>query len=546
MRASKALLAIASAGSLAAALSMPSAIAAGASSTSSTSTASHTHLDCGQSGRLCTEVDNYDTIFGDNHYVGHDEPSVLFYSHTPGSGANMQYTGMLPKDPPPQPIIGKRSYNFQLYVAFWYGMAMCDTQSYPETVKTCPPASDRNIVGPGNPNHAGTAYMELQFYPPGWAPWPAGDSCSAKQWCVALNIDSLSENPVTGQVLNPTCAAKTGLEYVNFAFLTKSGRSQAPANPVNATLATYTPDQNKDLFLNSGDRYTVRLLDTPEGLRTVVRDTTTGVTGLMTASARNGFGQVKFAPTGTTCKNIPYDFHPEYSTSTPQTRVPWAAATYNIAYDSEIGHFDYCSNVPTVGGNCTGEEGYYTTGHHPSDKDDTYCFPASFSTLVPVSGCLGSNVGFDGTSYLPDWPNGDTNMTPTPTIFTSPLTGADFDTQYSQVAFNTDLPRIEDPTFSPWNNCQRETTGAGCIKPPNTDDGVPASFYPYYTSGNALGGCAWTVGQTVPRFSTRSYGGLAEYGNLQKVEYVGLGGTPTYRYNDFNKVLPNNPCPARR
>jgi len=59
----------------------------------------------------------------------------------------------------------------------------------------------------------------------------------------------------------------------------------------------------------------------------------------MTASAANGFGQVQYDPTGTSCVNLPYDFHPMYSTSSEQTRVIWAAHTYNISFTSEIGHF---------------------------------------------------------------------------------------------------------------------------------------------------------------------------------------------------------------
>ena len=61
------------------------------------------------------------------------------------------------------------------------------------------PDSDTNIkdgTDPAAPDyigkHAGTAFMEMQFYPPGWVSWPAGISCDATKWCAALNIDSLS------------------------------------------------------------------------------------------------------------------------------------------------------------------------------------------------------------------------------------------------------------------------------------------------------------------------------------------------------------------
>src|SRR5216683_409667 len=223
---------------------------------------------CGASNSpLCTEVDNYHSAFG--YYVGHDEPSLLFYSSTPGSGNNDLYTLDLPKDPPTTPVQDGSggTFNFQLHPAFWFGMAMCDDQSAPNpggssfgATVPCTADNDANIFNSPDPTspsyigrHPGTAFMEMQFYPPGWARWPLGNSCSARQWCAALNIDSLSQNLNTGQNLNSTCASVTGLEYVNFAFITHNGVSQAPASPVNSTLATFTPDVSKDLFMISSD-----------------------------------------------------------------------------------------------------------------------------------------------------------------------------------------------------------------------------------------------------------------------------------------------------
>jgi hypothetical protein len=386
--------------------------------------------------------------------------------------------------------------------------------------------------------------MELQFYPPGYVQQWNGFSCSATQWCAALTIDSLSINPVTGQQLNDTCASKVGLEYVNFAFLTRNGRPLGPPNPVDFDPSTSgNPTSGPTLFLNQGDRFTVTLHDTAQGLRAIVRDTTTGQSGFMTASAANGFGQVQFAPNpSTACTDIPYDFHPMYSTSDPRTTVPWAAATYNVAIDTEIGHFDYCSNVPAPFASCAGTEGSPQSGVEPTDFDDNFCFPASSSTLVPVSGCLDSNIGFDGTSYVRDWPNGNRSLRPTPTLFSSPTTGQGYNRQYQRLAFNTDLPRIEDsPGYG--GSCDR-STGAGCTRIPVTDDGTRAQFYPYYTSGHALGGCAFTIGQTVPGFTTRTYGRNAEYGHILAVTYIaGPNGATVQRFNDYQRILSGNPCP---
>jgi hypothetical protein len=181
-----------------------------------------------------------------------------------------------------------------------------------------------------------------------------------------------------------------------------------------------------------------------------------------------------------------------YSTSTAKTTVPWAAATYNIAIDTEIGHFDYCTKINAKTDSCAGKEGL-GANQEPADGDHNGCFPGSASTLIKITGCLDTNLGYDGTSYLRDWPDG-TASTPTPAIFTSPKTGSNYDQQYAQLAFNTDLPAIEQSLTPTCNG----DTGANCTVRPPTDDGQPAQFYPYYSAANALGGCAFTVGQDVP------------------------------------------------
>src|SRR5581483_11499437 len=216
------------------------------------SPAQHASINC-RFAAICAEVANSEEVFGEDVYVGHDEPSNIFYSNAPGSGNHMTYSLRLPRDPSPaNPNTPGKSYQFELNGTFWLGMALCDTQSYPEQVSTCTPDSDSNIVDPAvSPNHPGTAFLELQFYPPGWIPWPTwqvavgASACDATHWCAALNVDSLSLNPVTGQQNNATCENQVGEEYVNFAFVTKNGVSQGPANPVDATTAgTYTPDSS--------------------------------------------------------------------------------------------------------------------------------------------------------------------------------------------------------------------------------------------------------------------------------------------------------------
>lgn len=538
---------------------LPAPVAAAAAS-------QHYSLSCDEGRATCLEVADSNEVFGPNYYVGHDEPSLLFYSNQPGSGGKSQWLMTLPKDPPPVPKAdGSRSWNFQLHPAFWFGMALCDTQSAPNPIDNhvCTPNSDSNITPDAQiARHAGTAFLELQFYPPGGVLWPPGNSCDANKWCVAFVIWSLAIDYPSGQSLNDTCANSIGVESPNFAFLTLDGKPQAPANAVNATLATYTPDAARDLFMNSGDKTLTSIHDTKHGLSIEVKDLTTGQTGSMVASARNGFGQVKFAANPSTeCTNIPYDFHPMYSTSSENTRVPWAAHSYNIAWADEIGHFDYCSKTLGSGHSCQASLGategtvFNTepaegppTATLPS-ADDTGCFTAAQSSLVPVQGCIGTNTGFDGVPYEHLWPDGNANH-PTSVLITSPMTGHDYQSNYQRVAFEADLPRIETAGASAAGTCNR-TTGTGCTLIPITDDQnadgsytTPANFYPYFTAAAREDSCQWTFGANIPELTTNDYGKNAQYGALLKLVYPlsGGGGATTSRYNDFRQILGSVPC----
>ncbi len=503
---------------------------------------------CDDNGPLCTET--WQSIGYNGGYTGHDEPSVLFYSSQAGSGNNNVYNLALPKDPPTLPKQDGTggTFNFQLHPAFWFGMAMCDDQSAPNPGPTdvaCKPNSDANIYEDTSTTsshyvglHPGGAYMEMQFYPPGWVPWPLGNSCDATKWCAALNIDSLSENMNTGVANNKACLNIAGIEPVNFAFITKNGVAQAPASPLLATSATYTPDANKDLFMNSGDQLVVSMKDTSNGFQVVIKDLTTGQSGSMTASTANQFAQVKYDPTASTCTNIPHAFHPMFSTSSEKTRLTWTAHSYNVAFSDEIGHFEFCNAVnPNL--KCT------QTGINDQssgfDADDYYCLPASMSTRIQVTGCLATEDDFDGSSYGPNWPGSisnattDASLNPTSILFSSPRFNGVI--KYSRIAFEADLPRIEDPSVSSNNNCNR-STGAGCVNPPNG-----AAFYPFYSTRNSNQNCMWQLGGAYIPGTTNLFGGnsAAEFGPLLQLYYPVPGGV-SYRYNDFRQILSSNPC----
>jgi hypothetical protein len=508
---------------------------------------------------LCTEVADPRAAFG-NYYVGHDEPSLEFYSNAPGSGNHMQYQLTIPSEPT-GPFSQTKGYDFELHPTFWFGMAMCDTQSFPEQSSKCTPDSDSNIVNPANglAGAPGTAYQELQFYPPGWVPQFLGSSCDPTRWCVALTIDSLSENANNGNVLNAPCQAQIlgGDEYVNFAFLTLDGKPLGPPNPLNFDPGTsgdptFNPangshDGADTLFLNQGDKVTVALTDTSNGLATTVADNTTKQTGTMVASAANGFGQIKFQPGGRSCKELPYDFHPMFSTSTPATRVLWTAHSYNVAFSDEIGHFDFCTSINANTQSCNGLEGV-PGDQENADGDDNFCFAGVTGLLYPANGCTDSNApGFDDVSYQQAyWPNSSSltvpSTTPTPIRFDAPLTGSAFSTPYSQFAFEANLPRIEAADLG--GTCQRflslPNAGANCVNPPVTDDGT-AAFYPYYTR---LGNCDFVFGSNFDTGNNFGGSSATEFGPLLASTYWTAGGhgATNQRYNNFNSGPLTNSC----
>ncbi|HET7243503.1 MAG TPA: hypothetical protein VFJ07_01610, partial [Streptosporangiaceae bacterium] len=346
---------------------------------------------------------------------------------------------------------------------------------------------------------------------------------------------------------NAGCLAKAGFEYLNFAFITKNGQSTGPANPLQSTIGgTFTPSAAKDLFMNPGDHLKVAFGDTANGLKVTINDLSTGQSGSMTASKANGFAQIKFDPNGTSCQAIPYNFHPMYSTSSTKTRVTWAAHSYNIAFDSEIGHFQFCTGPkaipatefgalpngnPTVcpKGNFEGR-GLNKEASDPT-LDDAFCFPAKEAPLYKVAGCTFTNVGFDGASYQRLWADGNTTMHPTPFQFSSPTTNGQ---QYSQAAFEADLPAVEG-TCDP-------VTGNGCTLIPQTDSGGPATFYPFFSdTKKGGGGCIWQFGNDIPG-QISNFGQQSQWGTLFPLDYTNPGGSSSNFFQDFRNIIPN-PCP---
>jgi len=511
------------------------------------------------------------TRFEDNgHYIGHDEPSVKFISNTPGSGNTMTYLTKLPRDPQLQPTAnGSVTKYGELSVAPWFGLPMCDPNSYPQN--PCAPDSDTN-TGLGASTDAGSAFMELQFYPPGFAPFQDNVSCARTQWCAAMTIDSLAAT-FNFAFINPAC-----VEPVNFGYLQRNGVPAGPPSPQLANAATLTPN-GQTLKMNPGDVLKVAISDPAGGFTTRVTDLTTHQTGVMVASAANGFMNTNV----NTCAGTPHTFHAEYNTAAQQNQVPWAALEGGVLMQQEIGHFESCNSVAhnfplsAFGGGFAdkqvfqtcmgGNEGLHAVGEGPCNANtgacarattegttgpiacpshnagsgklcefsDGACFKKGTRTVtingkarqehMPVAGCLqnlfqNGDLDFDGTDYQPNtWPNGSPNH-PTSFRYIGPFDPSGH--LYPQIQFETDAPASE--------FLCNVVTGSNCAVKP-----LGSKFYPFWTLNNTqrLGGtgaprgaCVWNFGNVLPGVTKRTFGKDAQYGVPDVARFGGTNTSP--------------------
>jgi hypothetical protein len=529
-----------------------------------------------QSGMLCTDMIsiNHKTgqgqQFDDNGwYIGHDEPSIRFLSDVPGSATTMTYYAKIPVDPKAAATASGSVTDYaELSVAPWFGLPLCDPQSYPQN--PCKPDSDSNSGQINNPKDAGDAFMELQLYPPGYTPFIDNVSCSATKWCAAMTIDS-AECSFAFFYCNPNCP-----EPVNFAWLQTNGVPAGPPSPQRQDASTYTPNAHT-LLINPGDVIQVSITDPSKGFTTTIHDRTTGQTGWMTASAANGFMNSNL----NTCNGTPFTFHAEYSTATAGAQVPWAALTGGVLMEQEIGHSEICGSLanqdpfalaypdgstvldPDVYDSCVGgSDAANDAGEGPCTMNSAFtdlctsaltqgpsgpvgcanssstanvhcefadgaCFPQGSRTAFvdgnPVTYVSGANLclanrfqngdlDYDGADYVPfTWPNG-TSDHPTSFQYVGPFMASG--QPYPQLQFETDA--------SGSANLCNVGSGRGCVLPPTS-----AKFYPYWSlspSPSALGSkltsCVWNFGGNLPN-TVANFGGDAQYGAPDTARFGG-------------------------
>jgi hypothetical protein len=471
-----------------------------------------------KSDAVCADISgSWNGRFYENgRYIGHDEPSIRFISNQPGSGDNTTFVERLPVDPKALPTVKNPGHDvthtFELTIAPWFSTDVCDPQSAPQN--PCTPESDANAP---NSAHgyagAGAAFVELQFYPPGFAPETDNISCDNTHWCSALNIDSLE---CFGSGFATTGCNNNCTEPVNFAFVQTNGAPTGPPSPQESDNATFTPNRHT-LLMNPGDTIVVHMFDAKirggHALEAQETDLTTGKSGFMIASAANGFMNTNV----NTCDGTPFNFQPEYSSAAAQNLIPWGFGPYMINSEFEVGHFEPCTSLTgkvtstgdTYYTNCVGP--YETTAENPNlEPDDSPCYPfgdTHHGKAAPnlVTGCdvftdaIG-DLDYDGTPYYPDWPN---SVTPDrfPSTFQQFQPFTVHGQPYPQIQFVTDNSATQFET-----NCD-VTTGENCVLPPPG----PGNFYPYWTLARVGYACVWEFGNMR---NGNTFGGDAQYGSV--------------------------------
>jgi hypothetical protein len=507
-----------------------------------------TQLDCnGQSpiqkanrANLCTDIrgisgidnkNNWGGRFYDNgEYIGHDEPDATFLSNAKGSGNDVNWGLTLGSDPAAAPTDATPgsdvSHWFELSSAPWLSMALCDGNSYPQL--PCKPESDTNApkcfglnCTAGQYPGAGGAFMEMQFYPPGNAPFLDNESCDNTHWCAAITVDELL------CTLNYASCNNNCEEPLQFAFIQTDGIP----DPQGAI-----PDA-QTLLMNPGDRIKVHMYDAPaagggKAFEVVIDDLTTGVSGSMQASAANGFGQFSIA----NCSFSPYNFEPEYATAAKANIIPWAALSTNISTEFETGHYEPCTSLTSTfpGGvnpfdssdpdgtlaGCSGPYEAHDTSasegaaeysdaicYQAGDTHTGYAGPGTSSAPNELTGCQDNvyqngDLDFDGSAYWSEWPTSATaGIYPSSFLESAPTShgGA-----YRGYFFQTDVALSESgcsPTAA--NLCTATPAG-------------PGGFYPFWSLSKAKNGaCTFEFGNVTQGARLNDFGQDAQYGKVQ-------------------------------
>jgi hypothetical protein len=498
-------------------------------------------------------------FYDNGHYIGHDEPDTDFTSSTPGSGNNVTWNLTLGKDPTAAPTGTNPGHDvsnwFELSPAPWFSMALCDPNSFPQTA--CTPESDSNAptcIGPDCVTNlgGGSAFMEMQFYPPGNPPFADSDSCDGTHWCAALTIDSLECN-AGFQSCNTNCE-----EPSNFGFIQRNGVPTGPPGPADADTSTFV-NNGETLLMNPGDKISFHMFDAPapgggDAFEVVMDDLTTHQSGFMQASAANGFQTVSAA----TCAGTNFNFQPEFNTAKPGNINSWGADQVDISTEFETGHWEPCTSlsdqITPNPFDPSDTSPMYNTCSSPyesapgiqrtsAEVGNALCYlkgsthpgfdgPGTSTDPDRMTGCQDNlfqngDLDFLGTDYYKEWPTGPapTNLFPSSFVEQFPTSNG---RQYTQFTMQTDVA-LSEFECGGGNYANAAATAAGCTVPPQG----PGGFYPYWSQVLGIGGCSLEFGNVSSGLGVSTFGQDAQYGTDQ---FAAFG------YPQFIGPTHNNEC----
>ena len=148
------------------------------------------------------------------------------------------------------------TWNFQLHPAFWLGMALCDNQSAPEfTHAPCAPEQRHQHLRRHEPGRRRTTSASTRARRssrcsstrPAGRPGRRASAATRRKWCAAMAIFSLQPGSEHGRPEQRRLpATRSAIEPANFAFITKSGVPHAPPAPLGQT--------DGDVHAERGDR----------------------------------------------------------------------------------------------------------------------------------------------------------------------------------------------------------------------------------------------------------------------------------------------------
>jgi hypothetical protein len=499
-------------------------------------------------------------FYDNGHYIGHDEPDTDFTSSTPGSGNNVTWNLTLGKNPQAAPTDVDPGHDvtdwFELSPAPWFSMALCDPNSFPQTA--CTPESDSNAPTCTGPDcttglGGGSAFMEMQFYPPGNPPFVDSQSCDDTHWCAALTIDSL-ECTAAFASCNANCE-----EPSNFGFIQRNGVPTGPPGPADSDTSTFV-NNGETLLMNPGDKISFHMFDAPapgggHAFEVVMDDLTTHQSGFMQASAANGFQTLSMA----NCSGTPFNFQPEFNTAKSGNINSWGADQVDISTEFETGHWEPCTSLSDQ------------VSPNPFDPSDTTAMyntcsspyesaPGIHRTTAEVGNAVcyaagSTHEGYDGpgTSSQPDemtgcqddlfqngdldflgppyykgsWPTGPAPTKTDPSSFVESFPTSN-GRQYQQFVMQTDIA-LSEFECGGGNYANASATAAGCTVPP----AGPGDFYPYWTQVLGHGGCSLEFGNVSSGFGRNDFGKDAQYGTDQ---FAAFG------YPQFIGATHTNPC----